>query len=253
MSQNAAASSATSATASKNTATTQAGNSATSATASAGSATTATTQASNASGSATTAATQATKAQDYATKVNGVVPSTSDFSAKAQAVGGTGVTGATGAASEWAIKATAVDSSGENSAKSYAISGTAISAGSSKQWSLGGGNSFALATPVTGSGGSAEYSARYWADQAASSVANFDEKYYGNYASDALAENAHEAAGKTVTVGDLYYNTTVSAVKYCSVAPSGTGAPVGTWIAIAATDTSAFSTKGFATAMAIAL
>ena len=110
-----------------------------------------------------------------------------------------------------------------------------------------------MSTPVTGSGGTAKYSAAYWADQAASSVANFDEKYYGSYADDAAAENAHEAAGKTVAVGDLYYNTTVSAVKYCSVAPSGTGAPVGTWVAIAATDTSGFATAGFSIAMSIAL
>jgi hypothetical protein len=110
-----------------------------------------------------------------------------------------------------------------------------------------------MSTPVTGSGGTAKYSAAYWADQAASSVANFDEKYYGSYADDAAAENAHEAAGKTVAVGDLYYNTTVNAVKYCSVPPSGTGAPLGTWVAIAATDTSSLATKGFAIAMSVAL
>ena len=40
----------------------------------------------------------ATKAQNYAIKVDGVVPSTSDFSAKAQAVGGTGVTDVSGSA-----------------------------------------------------------------------------------------------------------------------------------------------------------
>jgi hypothetical protein len=118
-----------------------------------------------------------------------------------------------------------------------------------KQWSLGGGAGFNLATTVDGS----NYSARYWADQAASTVANFDEKYYGNYANDAAAEDAHEAAGKTVTVGDLYYNTTLNAVRYCQVAPSGTGTPVGTWASIAQQDLSSYATNGFAIAMAIAL
>ena len=40
---------------------------------------------------------------------------------------------------------------------------------------------------------------------------------------------------------------------YCQVAPSGTGAPVGTWLPIQATDTSSFATKGFSIAMSIAL
>ena len=106
-----------------------------------------------------------------------------------------------------------------------------------------------MSTAVAGG----EYSAKYWADQAASSVASFDEKYYGSYASDAAAENAHEAAGKTVQVGDLYYNTSIQAVKYCQVAPSGSGTPVGTWAQIQAVNTSSFATKGFAIAMAVAL
>jgi hypothetical protein len=51
----------------------------------------------------------------------------------------------------------------------------------------------------------------------------------------------------------LYYNTTDSAIKYCTVAPSGTGAPVGTWLPVQATNTSNFATKGFSIAMSIAL
>tara|TARA_R110001592_G_scaffold8189_2_gene45262 strand:+ start:2513 stop:4294 length:1782 start_codon:yes stop_codon:yes gene_type:complete len=56
-------------------------------------------------GSATAASTSATLAENYAEKVNGTVetgPST--FSAKAQAVGGTGVTDVTGSAKEWATE-----------------------------------------------------------------------------------------------------------------------------------------------------
>ena len=172
-----------------------------------------------------------------------------------RAVGGTGVDQASGGgnAKDWATETTTTADNSEYSAKEYAIGVQAGNTnGSAKQWALGGGN-FVMSTAVTGSGGTAQYSAKYWADQAASSVANFDEKYYGNYATDAAAENAHEAAGKTVTVGDLYYNTTDNAIKYCSVAPSGTGAPVGTWLPVQATDTSGFATNGFSIAMSIAL
>ena len=196
--------------------------------------------ASTASGHATTASGHATTAQNYAIKVDGAIPSTSDYSAKAHAVGGTGVTSQTGAASEWAIKATAVDSSGEHSAKSYAISGTAISAGSAKQWAIGGGSGFARDTAVSGG----EFSAKYYANLAANSVAQFDQVYYGSYSSDSAAETAHTNAGHTVAAGDLYFSTSTNNVRFYN----GTN-----WNNIAAVDTSAFASKGFATAMAIAL
>ena len=214
--------------------------SANSATASANSATASANSASTASGHVTSAQGHATTASNYAVKVDGAVPSTSDYSAKAHAIGGTGVTGQTGAASEWAIKATAVDSSGEHSAKSYAISGTAISAGSAKQWAIGGGSGFARDTAVAGG----EFSAKYWANVAANSVSTFDERYYGSYSSDSAAQTAHTNAGHTVAAGDLYFSTSTNNVRFYN----GTA-----WNNIAAVDTSSFSTKGFATAMAIAL
>ena len=124
-----------------------------------------------------------------------------------------------------------------------------MNTGSAKQWALGGGNSFSISTTVDGT----NYSAKYWADQAASSVANFDDKYYGNYSTDALAEDAHEAAGYDVHVGDLYFNTTTNVVRYCQVAPTGAGAPVGTWADIATQDLSNYATAGFSIAMSIAL
>lgn len=222
------------------TATTQATNSANSATASANSATASANSANTASGHATTASGHATTAQNYAIKVDGAIPSTSDYSAKAHAIGGTGVTSQTGAASEWAIKATAVDSSGEHSSKSYAISGTAISAGSAKQWAIGGGSGFDRDTAVSGG----EYSAKYWANQAANSVSGFDQVYYGTYSSDSAAETAHTNAGFTVAAGDLYFSDSTNNVRFYN----GTS-----WNNIAAVDTSAFASKGFATAMAIAL
>ena len=95
-------------------------------------------------------------------------------------------------------------------------------------------------------------SARAYAIDAANAVDNFNERYYGNYATDLAAVQAHVAEGKTVLVGDLYFNTNDSAVKYCTVVPSG-GDADGTWLRIQATDTSGFATKGFSIAMSIAL
>ena len=62
------------------------------------------TSASNASTSASNASTSATLASQWATLTSGQVAST-DYSSKAYAIGGTGVTNAAGAAKEWATKA----------------------------------------------------------------------------------------------------------------------------------------------------
>ena len=106
---------------------TSATNAAASATTAQGHANTATTKASEASDSATLS-------QNYAVKVDGAVPSTSDYSSKAWAVGGTGVTDASGAgaAKQWAVDQTADGVDGtEFSAKEYAI-GVQQSVGSAK-------------------------------------------------------------------------------------------------------------------------
>jgi len=203
-------------------------------------ASTATTKAGEASTSATNASGSATTATNFATKIDGAVTS-GNFSAKAHAIGGTGVTSVTGSASEWAIKTTAVDSGGEYSAKSYAISDTTINAGSAKNWALGGGSGHQQNTTI---GNTGLYSARYYAALAATNAASFNETYYGAHASDSAAQSAHTGAGNTVAAGDLYFNSSSNVLKYY------TGSA---WNEIASVDTSGFSTKGFATAMAIAL
>lgn len=72
--------------------------------------------------------------QDWATKTTGVVAS-SEYSSKAYAIGGTGITSTAtkGAAKEWATTTGAAVDTAEYSAKEYAL-GTTVSAGSAKSW-----------------------------------------------------------------------------------------------------------------------
>ena len=178
------------------------------------------------------ASANATLAEGYAVKVDGAVES-SKYSSKAWAIGGTGVTdtAGSGSAKSWAVEADAVDGS-EHSAKSYAISGNAISAGSAKQWALGGGSGFSSSTAVSGG----LYSAKYWAEQSALSKTEFSNIYQGTHSSD--------PSGGSVSAGDLYFNSSSNVLKFY------TGSA---WNTVEAVDTSTLASNGFAVAMAIAL
>ena len=188
----------------------------------------------------------ATNAEDWAIKVNGIVDSTG-YSAKAWSIGGTGVTDTAGAgpAKDWATETTGQVDGTEYSAKEYAVgSQVGNTTGSAKQWSLGGGTGFDRDTAVTGSGLTAEYSARYWANQAANSAQDFNDQYYGSFTSDTAAEDyqINDNQG-SVNVGDLYFDSTNNVMRVRTF--SG-------WQDVAA-DASDFATNGFAIAMAIAL
>ena len=191
--------------------------------------------ASAASTSATNASTSEDTAELWSIKVDGAVAG-GNYSSKAWAIGGTGVTdtAGSGSAKSWAVEVDAVDGT-EHSAKSYAISGTAISSGSAKQWALGGGNSFATNTAVAGG----VYSARYYAEQAAAAVDGFDDTYLGPKSSDPTVDND----GDALTAGDLYFNTTSNVLRVYN----------GSAWNDAVTDTTGFATNGFSIAMAIAL
>ena len=210
---------------------------ATSATSAASSASAAATSASNASTSETNAATSETNAQDWAVKTNGIVDST-DYSAKAWSIGGTGVTSASGAgpAKDWAVETTATVDGTEYSAKEYAIGTQAGNTeGSAKQWAIGGGVQLDPSIQVSGN----EYSAKYYAELAQSYVTSFDDTYLGAKSTNPATDNS----GNALTVGDLYFNSSTNIMRVW------TGSQ---WDDVA-TNTSAFATNGFAIAMAIAL
>lgn len=181
------------------------------------------------------ASTNATKAQNYAIKIDGAVES-SNYSSKAWAIGGTGVTdtAGSGSAKQWATDTDSTVDGTEFSSKEYAI-GSTQAVGSAKQWALGGGGSYTTSTPVAGG----LYSAKYYAELAASSVDNFDDTYLGAKSSDPTVDND----GDALTTGDLYFNTVSNILRVYN----------GSSWQDAATDTSTLAGQGFAVAMAIAL
>ena len=210
------------------------------------------TSATNAATSKTNAGTSETNAQEWAIKTTGIVDATG-YSAKAWSIGGTNVTNTAGAgpAKDWATETTGKVDGTEYSAKEYSIGtgdNSGMNTGSAKQWSIGGGTGFDRDTAVTGNGGTAEYSAKYWANQAKNETQTQRDVYYGSFTGDAAAETYQTDAaptgnGGTVNVGDLYFDSTNNVMRVRSFAG---------WNDVAA-DTTNFATNGFAIAMAIAL
>jgi hypothetical protein len=179
--------------------------------------------------------TNATRSQDWAVKVNGIVDST-DYSAKAWSIGGTGVTDTAGAgpAKDWATETTGQVDGTEYSAKEYAVgTQTRGTTGSAKDW----------ATYTGGTVDASEYSAKYYAQVAAASVATFDDKYAGAKTDDTAADTYFTSGGRTKDTGDLYYSTSSGNVRIWN----------GTAWEDAAVSTSSFATNGFSIAMSIAL
>jgi len=185
--------------------------------------------------SASSASDFADEAEEWATKTNGIVEST-DYSAKAWSIGGTGVTTTSGkgAAKEWATSTGAAVDTSEYSAKEYAVGDLTASGGSAKAWAI----------DTSSPDGTTTKSAKTWADEASSSASSasssassasgyataagnaqtaaeaardsalaaydsFDDRYLGAKSSDPATDND----GDPLAAGMLYYNTTVPEMR----------------------------------------
>ena len=223
----AAAASATAAANSATNAATSATNAATSESNAATSETNASTSATGASNSASAAATSATNAATSESNA-----STSETNAATSATNA--ASSATSAASS-ATTATTQASAASTSATNAATSAT-NAANSATTATTQASNAATSATAAQTAQTAAE------AAQTAAELAadNFDDTYLGAKASDPTLDND----GDALNAGDLYFNTTSNVLKYYDGSA---------WNNIESTDTSGFATKGFATAMSIAL
>lgn len=114
--------------------------------------------------SETNAAASETLAEEWATKTTGQV-ATTDYSSKAYAIGGTGITDVIGAAKDWATRVGAAVIAGAYSAKEWAV-------GTFTRGAAGGGSAKDWATYLGGTVDDAEYSAKKYAQDAAASAAS---------------------------------------------------------------------------------
>ena len=223
----AAASSATTASGHATTATTKAGEAATSATNAASSATAAASSATSASGSATTATTKASEASTSATNAASSATSAASSATTATTKASEASTSASNAATS-ATTATTQATTATTKATEAATSATTATT----QASTATTKASEAATSATNAAASAA--------AAAASADNFDDTYLGAKSSDPTQDND----GDALNAGDLYFNTSSNELKYYNGSA---------WNAIVAVDTSGFATKGFATAMSIAL
>ena len=232
-----------------------------------------------AAASATAAATSATLSGNYANKTDGVVTGT-DYSSKAWAIGGTGITDTAGKgpAKDWAIETTGTVDGTNHSAKAWAVGGTGVtdtaSRGAAKEWATetassvdtseysskeyaigtqrrgaaNGGSAKDWATYTSGTVDNAEYSAKYYAQQAAASAtsaAGKVDEIEGFYLGAATSDPSTDLNGNALTSGDFYFNTATNVTRFFNEGSSSfvNGAAAG----------DAFEPAGNSLALAIAL
>ena len=236
-------------------ATTSATNAASSATAAATSATNAassasgvSTHATNAANSATAAATSETNAASSATaaasSASSVSSSVSTATTKASEAS-TSATNAASSATSAASSATTATTKASEASTSATNAATSASTATTKATEAATSATTATtqastATTKASEAATSATNAAASAAAAAASADNFDDTYLGAKSSDPTQDND----GDALNAGDLYFNTSSNELKYY------TGSA---WNAIVAVDTSGFATKGFATAMSIAL
>lgn len=173
-------------------------------------------------------------ANQWANLTTGIVAAT-DYSSKAYAIGGTGVTTTIGAAKEWAVTTGAAVITGAYSAKEWAI-GTFIrgmaSGGSAKDW----------ATYTSGTVDDTGYSAKQWATKATTTVdgASYSAYQYAqNAAASALTStnapgtNATSTTSATIGAGSksLTIQTGKALVPGMWIIAADTTAPATNWMA----------------------
>jgi len=221
-----AATSATNAASSASAAATSATNAATSATNAATSESNASTSETNAATSASTASTKASEASTSATNA-----ATSETNAA------TSATNAATSESNASTSASAASTSATNAATSETNASTSATTATTKasEASTSATNAATSATAAQTAQTAAE-AAQTAAETAAD---NFDDTYLGAKASDPTLDND----GDALNAGDLYFNTTSNVLRVYS----------GSAWQDAAADPTNLATKGFATAMAIAL
>jgi hypothetical protein len=159
-------------------------------------------------------------AEDWATKTDGTVAS-SEYSSKAYAIGGTGVTDTSGkgAAKEWATNAEddTVDTS-EYSAKHYSIKAAASSSSATSSASTATTKATSATSSATSATASASTATTKANEAAASAIAaaasadTFDDTYLGAKSSDPSTDND----GDALTAGDLYFNTSADNLRVYS-------------------------------------
>lgn len=165
---------------------------------------------SDAASNAAAAAASATLASEWAIKTDGQVAST-DYSSKAWAIGGTGVTNTAsrGAAKEWATKTGGTVDTSERSAKAYAQEDlTGAAGGSAKDWAITSEDSVVA-------GG--EYSAKHYAAKAATSAALLPLPKYNATANPTVNDDS----GDGYSAGSIWFNTTTGRFFRCADASVG--------------------------------
>jgi len=221
---------------------------ASSATAAASSASAASTSETNAASSASTASTQATNASNSATaaSTSETNAATSETNAASSATAAaSSATSASGSASTATTQASNASTSATNAATSETNAATSAStattqASNASTSATNAANSATTATTQATNAANSATAAQTAQAAAEAAADNFDDTYLGAKASDPTVDND----GDALNAGDLYFNTTDDVMKYYDGS---------SWNNIEAIDTSNFATKGFATAMSIAL
>jgi len=231
-----AVSAATSAT----TATTKASEAATSATNASNSETAAGTSETNAATSASTASTKASEASTSASNASTseTNAATSETNAATSATtASTQATAASTSATNAATSATNAATSATNAGTSETNAGTSATTATTKasEASTSATNAASSAT----SADTAKTAAQAAQTAAEAAADNFDDTYLGAKSSDPSVDND----GDALSAGDLYFNTSSNVLKVYN----------GSAWQDAAVDATSFASKGFATAMAIAL